>query len=154
MGPNQSSSCATGPRNRSRQDSKLVSIVLMLRVGGHTGNRGGVSVPRGRPSPTIAPVPTIRVSTLVLERWHQQATCPAPTTSDLHVAAADTPDCHGTVLPRRLQTQDNTILANIPTSPTDDIPDTEAATGALGPHFVGSPVATATETPQNALGPK
>ena len=59
-----------------------------------------------------------------------------------------------TVLPGRLQTKDDTLLANVPTSTTDDIPHTETAARTLGPHLVGSPDATSTKTPQNALGSK
>ena len=63
VGPNQSSSCATGPRSRPRRDSKPVSTALMLRVVGHTRSRGCVFVPKGHLHPTTVPVLTAKVST-------------------------------------------------------------------------------------------
>ena len=42
----------------------------------------------------------------------------------------------------------------IQTSRTDNIPHTETTTGTMGPHLVGSPIATPTKTTQSALGSK
>ena len=44
------------------------------------------------------------------------------------------------------------LLEHHPTSTTDNIPHTETATGTMGPHLVGGPIATPTKTTQNALG--
>ena len=63
VGPNQSSSCATGPRTRTRRDSTPVLTALMLCVVGHIGSIGWVSSPKGLLFPTTLPVPTAMGST-------------------------------------------------------------------------------------------
>ena len=53
-----------------------------------------------------------------------------------------------------LQSENNTISGRIQTTTTDNTSHTETTTGTMGPHLVGSPIATPTKTTQSALGSK
>ena len=101
-----------------------------------------------------------KTSLLICKRYEEMCTetkqvaGPLPTAGTLLVVPTGTHCEHDTVVPRRLQTENNTILEQYQTSTTDNIPHTEMATGTMGPHFEGSPIATPTKTTQNALGSK
>ena len=47
-----------------------------------------------------------------------------------------------------------TIYWDVQISTPDNIPHTDTTTGTMGPHYVGSPIATLTTTTKSALGSK